>query len=395
MATATIDGNSVKVTAVGGGIATITVTDTQSGQTATIDVTVEFFPLTLSTSSLEMSIGDEESVSITSGNGSYCVQSSDANVATATIDGNSVKVTAVGGGTATITMTDAQSGKTADITVTVEYFPLTLSASSMILLFSEEGIVNITSGNGSFSLQNSDTNVVKAKLVGFSIKITPTSAGNATITIIDTKSGQMATVEVTVYATLTHCPDNNHPHAIDLGLPSGTKWACCNVGADAPENYGGYFAWGETEEKDSYTPNTYQYYEPGYYNTGRYVSIGSNICGTEYDVAYVEWGDNWKMPTINQLSELRGNCTFEWTKVNGIKGCRFTGPNGGTIFLPAAGYRDSGLELCGTNGIYWSGILNQTVSNSCANSLEFSNTDSQLYEDMNRYRGIPVRPVAK
>ena len=90
------------------------------------------------------------------------------------------------------------------------------------------------------------------------------------------------------------CPDNHHPHLIDLGLPSGTKWACCNVGADTPEAYGGYYAWGETEEKSTYSWSNYIHCN-GSRETVH--DIGSDIAGTEYDVAHVKWGGSWVMPS--------------------------------------------------------------------------------------------------
>lgn len=131
------------------------------------------------------------------------------------------------------------------------------------------------------------------------------------------------------------CPDNNHPHAIDLGLPSGTKWACCNVGASSPYNYGGYYAWGETKTKSVYNWNTYQYYND---DTG-IVFIGSNIAGTKYDAATTNWGKSWRIPSLPEIAELHNNTTSEWRTLKGVNGRVFTGRYGGTIFLPAAGYR--------------------------------------------------------
>lgn len=132
------------------------------------------------------------------------------------------------------------------------------------------------------------------------------------------------------------CPDDNHPHAIDLGLPSGTKWACCNVESSSPEGYGGYYAWGETEEKSDYDRYTYKYYND---ITGYIINIGSNISGTQYDVAHVKWGGSWRMPTKDEIEELVNNCTWKWTTYNGVNGQLVTAPNGNSIFLPAAGNR--------------------------------------------------------
>ena len=149
------------------------------------------------------------------------------------------------------------------------------------------------------------------------------------------------------------CPDSHHPHAIDLGLPSGTKWACCNVGAKTPEAYGGYYAWGETSEKSEYSRDTYAYYNS---STNSWVNIGSNIAGTVYDVAHVRMGGSWRMPTKEQQGELIDNCTGQWTTQNGVNGTLVTGPNGGQLFLPAAGYRwyDEPDDYAGEGGFYWS-----------------------------------------
>lgn len=148
------------------------------------------------------------------------------------------------------------------------------------------------------------------------------------------------------------CPDGHHPHAIDLGLPSGTKWACCNIGASSPEGYGGYYAWGETSEKSYYDDDTYAYYNS---QTNKYISIGSDIAGTSYDVAHVQWGGSWVMPSHDRQMELMEHCTREWTTFNGVNGMLVTGPSGGQIFLPAAGYRRSdNLSSGGSRGYYWS-----------------------------------------
>lgn len=136
------------------------------------------------------------------------------------------------------------------------------------------------------------------------------------------------------------CPDDHHPHMIDLGLPSGTKWACCNVDDDhsrqSPTNYGSHYAWGEVKEKDYYDWSTYSHCD-GSENTCH--NLGSDIAGTQYDVAHVQWGGSWVMPSREQLLELTNNCKYIWITVNGVNGGLFTGPNGATIFLPMAGYR--------------------------------------------------------
>ena len=136
------------------------------------------------------------------------------------------------------------------------------------------------------------------------------------------------------------CPDNNHPHEVDLGLPSGTKWACCNVDAALPEDVGGFYAWGETtpgDIDDDYW-ESYQYFDHEYYDGwSRHIvlkNIGENICGTDYDVANVKWGEGWKLPTYEQTKELVKHCDSYYYVLNGIEGYSFYGPNGNHIFIP-------------------------------------------------------------
>lgn len=154
---------------------------------------------------------------------------------------------------------------------------------------------------------------------------------------------------------LLRCPDGNHPHAIDLGLPSGTKWACCNVGASSPEGYGGYYAWGETKEKNYYYWDTYAYSDW----QGNCSNIGSDISGTQYDVARVRMGAPWCMPTLEQQTELEKFCKRDWTIQNGVSGVLVTGPSGGQVFLPAASHKCCNEKPpLGSYGYYWSSTLN-------------------------------------
>ena len=178
---------------------------------------------------------------------------------------------------------------------------------------------------------------------------------------------------------------------IDLGLPSGTKWACCNVGADTPEGYGGYYAWGEMEEKGTYNWSNYIHCD-GSYDTCH--DLGSDIAGTQYDVAHVKWGGSWVMPSDDLQRELIKNCSSEWTTVNDVNGMLFTGSNGGSIFLPAAGCRDySGLVNAGSYGYYWSSTQNPSYSY-YAYDLYFR-SGNVGWGDGSRDYGRSVRPVSR
>ena len=155
---------------------------------------------------------------------------------------------------------------------------------------------------------------------------------------------------------------------VDLGLPSGTLWATCNVGASAPEDYGDYFAWGETEPKDYYDWDTYKWCNGSDDSMTKYCTDGihgyngfkdgKTELDPEDDAAYVNWGPSWRMPTSEQQKELCEKCSSTWTTLNGVSGRLFTGPNGNTLFLPAAGYRwRKSLNAAGLLGFYWSRTL--------------------------------------
>ena len=189
--------------------------------------------------------------------------------------------------------------------------------------------------------------------------------------------------------------------AIDLGLPSGTKWATCNVGANKPEEYGGYYAWGETEEKSNYDWSTYKWCNGSENTMTKYCAESDygtvdnkTVLDPEDDVAHVKWGGNWRMPTEAELEELCNECVWIWTAQNGVNGYRVTGPNGNSIFLPASGCR-YGKDSFGSgyNGFYWFGSLLSYDSN-YAYHLYFSE-DNFEYNNNYRCYGLSVRPVLK
>ena len=187
---------------------------------------------------------------------------------------------------------------------------------------------------------------------------------------------------------------------VDLGLPSGTLWADRNVGADSPEAYGDYFAWGETEPKSTYNWSTYKWCQGSYYTMTKYCTKSSygtvdskTVPDLEDDAAFVNMGKDWRMPTYDELNELKTKCTWTWTTQNGNKGYKVTGPNGNSIFLPAAGYRyDGDLSYAGSEAFYWSASLDES-SPSDAWSLYFDSS----YRGRglsSRHYGSPVRAVA-
>lgn len=183
------------------------------------------------------------------------------------------------------------------------------------------------------------------------------------------------------------CPDNHHPHMIDLGLPSGTKWACCNVGSTSPHDFGNYYAWGETVSKATFSWENYPFGNG--VNDCRH--LGYDIAGTDYDVALRSWHTVWRMPDIVQIKELKEKCKSVWTTQNGVKGALVTGPNGNQIFLPAAGSRCLDNHLFdGIQCLYWS----STQGFQCNAYYLGINTKSMSVGDECRFYGMPVRPVA-
>ena len=179
---------------------------------------------------------------------------------------------------------------------------------------------------------------------------------------------------------------------VDLGLPSGLKWATCNVGATKPEEYGNYFAWGEVEPKTTYNLDTYKYYDGSYFT--KYTGSDKTELDPEDDVAAVNWGGAWRMPTKAEQDELRDNCTWTWTTQNGVNGYKVTGPNGNSIFLPAAGrmYKDT-LDYAGSKGYYRSSSLD-TDDLSCVYYVYFY-SDNVSRATSTRSYGLVVRPVCQ
>ena len=195
-------------------------------------------------------------------------------------------------------------------------------------------------------------------------------------------------------------PYNGHEY-VDLGL--SVKWATCNVGATKPEEYGDYFAWGETEPKSIYDWSTYKWCRGSYntqtkYNTHSSYGTVDNKTTLDLsdDAARTNWGGSWRMPTDAELTELREQCTWTWTTQNGVYGYKVTSKKSGYtnkyIFLPAAGDRyDNSLNYAGNSGFYWSSSLNTDIPYLAWYVSFYSNYVDRY--DSNRYCGFSVRPV--
>lgn len=202
--------------------------------------------------------------------------------------------------------------------------------------------------------------------------------------------------------------EDSHSY-FDLGLPSGTLWATCNIGANSPEEYGDYFAWGETTGynggKTNFDWATYKWCKGSDETMTKYCTESNNgfngftdnktKLDLEDDAAYVNWGPDWRMPSIEQFEELINSSytTTEWTTLNGVYGLKITSKtNGNSIFLPAAGYRDnSSLDDVGSDGVYWSRTLD-SGSPYYARFLGFYSSGAGAGYS-SRYGGHSVRPV--
>lgn len=190
---------------------------------------------------------------------------------------------------------------------------------------------------------------------------------------------------------------------VDLGLPSGLKWATCNVGAEKPEDYGYYYAWGQILPKEDYSWTTYKYANIAYNKLTKYCTDAGygddgftdnkTILAPEDDAAHINWRGNWRMPTKDEWQELMDNCVWVWTTQNGVNGYLVTGKtNGNSIFLPAAGFRNgTSFYNVGHSGDYWSSSLLDDRPRS-AWYVSFDSDDVHRY-DYFRYYGQSVRPV--
>ena len=193
---------------------------------------------------------------------------------------------------------------------------------------------------------------------------------------------------------------------VDLGLPSGLKWATCNVGASSPESYGSYYAWGETRPKSEYTWENYKFRVSGgssenvtfsKYNTeiARGTVDNKTRLDPGDDAARANWGGSWRLPTDAELTELRTQCSWTWTTQGGKNGYKVTSKmNGNSIFLPAAGYRvGSSLYFDSSYGSFWSSALITDYPYYAWRMSFFSGERSM--SSFGRSGGFSVRPVTE
>ena len=260
---------------------------------------------------------------------------------------------------------------------------------------------------------SSDETVAVVGELGGDIYVKAVANGNCVIICAATDgSGVKAECQVRVFKDYSK-------EYVDLGLPSGTLWATCNVGASSPQEYGDYFAWGEIKPKNKYNWSTYKWKNEGisiwgqinkytfadgdmsacWYSNGIFIGDGKTELELGDDAATANWGSGWQMPSSEQINELINNnyTTREWTIMNGTNGLKITSKrNGKNIFLPAAGYyTEYSLILNEDLVIYWSRSLS-TYSSICSDYLlvldPSFHSDWACYDDY-RFGGLSIRPV--
>lgn len=214
----------------------------------------------------------------------------------------------------------------------------------------------------------------------------------ATFMQVVTKDGEVVRYDVENVAEVNYVIGGSKYEYVDLGLPSGTLWATYNIGATKPEEIGNYFAWGETESRETYSESNYEWYSEvsGYMKYNSYKDTLKTLQPKD-DVATVRWGADWRMPTQEEIVELTENCQMKIMEINGVRCGKFIGPNGETLILPAAGGIYRSENITGLDGVYWSSSLYEK-SETLAYTLFFSAKDMKR-NTYYRYAAFPVRAV--
>ena len=359
--------------------------------------------ITLSQSAAEMIIGESITLRATISPSNVAereVTWSSSKLFVASVDKNG-KVVANAEGKSTITAKIGDKEATCVITVvaaptvvTTHVASVTLDKASLTLTEEETYTLTATvspddATDKSVTWSSNNTSVATVSSTGV---VAAKKVGSATITVQTNDGGKTTTCEVTVEASYSQTV------SIDLGLPSGTRWASCNIGATSPEEYGDYYAWGETETKSKYNWSVYKWCNGTEKSLTKYNTLSSYgrvdnkiILETSDDVALVKLGDKWHIPTNEEWTELKTNCTWTWTSQNGVYGRKVTGPNGNSIFLPAAGSYADKLYNAKSSGYYWSSSLDSEEPN-YAWRLFFSSSDIDIPHAYRVY-GESIRPV--
>ena len=392
------------VTAVANGTTTITATAKDgSGKSAACAVMVKTHVESVSLDKTEITLYNGKSTSLTAtilpstaSNTSLTWASSDDNVATVSGSGTSATVNGISIGSATITATSVDGDFAASCVVTVKQYvqSISLDKSSIEMYVGNEPV----SLNATIMPENASDKSVKWTSSKSSVatvdengNVTAVAGGNATITATAKDGGgAKATCSVVVNDLM-----------VDLGLT--VKWAAYNLGATKPEEYGDYYAWGETEPKEHFQWSNYKFWRSGSGDVPEdYVFSKYNYYDNkeeldpEDDAAHVNWGGNWRMPTLSEVNALM-SLTWQRTTINGVEGCKVIGWNGNWIFVPAGGhkftrYQETIISGLGSWCCYWSSTWQSSWQVSAYSlHVEGSTPEKSYYNGRNE--GLLIRPV--
>lgn len=407
---AAVDQNG-RVTAIQAGSATITAKAGDLSASCSVNVqssTIKATSITISKNSLTLSVGGSESLTVTlyPSDAMETVHWGSNNPNVASVDSNG-KVTGIKAGNATITAIVGENTATCEVTVVSDIIAVTsvtLDQVSLALQEGESAILNVTikpdNATDKAVTWSSDNSAVAS--VDNNGKVTAVKEGSATITA--TAGDKTANCSVSV--SRVQVPEG----AVDLGIVMTREdgstyrlfWAKCNIGANKPEEYGDYYAWGETETKQSYSISNYKWMDDSSqkltkYNTYSPFGLLDNktILEPEDDVASVKLGSNWRTPTKEEWDALWNNCILEWSNLNGVNGYIVTSKNNGnSVFLPAGGYwKDTELIGAGFGVYYWSSSLNINKTTG-AWAIAYSSGGTGMTNG-SRYDGKNVRPVTE
>ena len=381
----------------GGGVESITLSDTaiQLGFYETKQLTARISPETAADATITWTSSDESIVLVSNGNTSGADGSiQPAGTVIAKNKEGVATVTATAGGvTATCTVTVSSGDIVPVQSISLNKTELTLQVGENFQLVATILPENATTQQVSWSM-TARSSQLSMEADGLNCKIGALAACEATITV---RSGyDPGNIYATCKVTVTGDSSGSDEEEVDLGLPSGLKWRGWNVGASKPEEYGNHYAWGETTTKSSYTLSNYKFKPTTYSEVTLYPKYetqlggdGKKVLESEDDAASVNLGNGWRMATAAEWKELRESCTWTWTQRNGVNGMKVTGPNGKSIFLPAAGVFSSTLANQGTYGSYWTSSL---ATSQWGHAVDFISNDKTTAV-IGRECGLSVRPV--
>ena len=300
-------------------------------------------------------------------------------------EGQSVITASVGSLSASCTVTVSSGSVVPVESISLNKTELTLQVGESFQLVATLTPQNATTQQVSWSM-TARSSQLSMTTDGLKCVIGALAECEATITVRsgDNPSQLYATCKVTVTGG---GGSGSGDEAVDLGLPSGKKWRSMNVGASKPEDYGDYFAWGETGTKTSYTWSNYKFGSYDEYGEG--AGKKGSVLLPEDDAATKNVGSEWRTPKMSEWKELKEKCTWTWTTRNGVKGMQVKGSNGNSIFLPAGGNYGSSKTYVGTQGHYWSASY---YSDDWAQDVEFKSDDVN-YGLVDRSVGRSIRPI--